>query len=570
MTGVYGEAGLSSTVGDLLIWARAVGLCKQASPCHDHLMEAESLTAESQRLAMLQSLGLVPGQRDPSLQVLAALAANISESAVGLVSLVERSCIYVVGGAGFDSDFIDPADSFCSHAVLNPASVSWVSDALADPQFRNSRYVTGEPYIRFYAGVPLTVNGQTVGTLSVLDPRPRVCDPRLVSRLKLLAEACEAELTERHRTAAMRQALAASADALIDCDVAGRIVGWSVGAERLFGFPAEEALGANVTIIVPPDQQEAHRQGVRRWQESGAARLGRRIELPAKRRDGSDLDIELWMSVTHECGAPRIHANIRDISARRAQARNIERAEARSRELKAQLNQVWRLNSLGEMAATLSHELNQPLGAATTYIHACQRVLQRADPISASVSQTLDLAKAQLLRAGSIIRRMRQLLSHDSRDLQVERVSEMVGDLNGILSLIQSDAGVALEIIIDETNDHVRAERIQFQQAVVNLVRNAAEALTGRTDGIIRVVGRAISDTIFELSVSDNGPGVAPDQIETIFRPLMTTKTSGMGLGLSVTRTIVERHGGSLDVTFSDLGGAAFTFCVSRECETHA
>ena len=519
---------------------------------------------------MLQSLGLVPGLRDRSLDVLAALAANVADSAVGLISLVESQRTYVVGAAGFDSNFIDPADSFCSHAVLNPESVSWVSDALEDPQFSDSRYVTGEPYIRFYAGVPLNVNGEMVGTLSVLDPGPRTCDPPLISRLKLLAEACEAELTERHRTAAMRQALAASADALIDCDFAGRVVSWSEGAERLFGFSAEEALGADVTMIIPSEQQEAHRQGMRRWQESGSARLGRRLELPAKRRDGSDLDIELWMSVSHEGGAPRIHANIRDISARRAQARDVERAEARSRELESQLNQVWRLNSLGEMAATLSHELNQPLGAATTYIHASQHVLQKADPIGRSANQTLDLAKAQLLRAGSIIRRMRELLSHDRRDLRVERVSEMVADLNGVLLLIESEAGVSLEITIDEANDRVLAERIQFQQAVINLVRNATEAMAGRSDGRIRVVGRPRSINAFEISVMDSGPGVAPDQLETIFRPLMTTKTSGMGLGLSVTRTIVERHGGSLDVTRSALGGAAFTFCLARECGTGA
>jgi len=533
-------------------------------------MIGEQLTAERRRLAMLQSLGFVPGHRDQSLEVLAALAANLAESAIGMISLVEHERTYVLGAAGFDPDITDPAHSFCRHTVANGTGVLWVQDAMGDPQFRRSRYVTGEPYIRFYAGFPLTVNGETVGVMSVLDLQPKGYDPGHVSRLKLLAKACEAELTERHRTAAMRQALAASADALIDCDFAGVVVSWSEGADRLFGLSATEALGADVAIIIPPEQQEAHRTGIRRWQESGSARLGRRLELPARRRDGSELDIELWMSVSHEGGAPRIHANIRDISARKAQARDIERAEARSRELEAQLNQVWRLNSLGEMAATLSHEMNQPLGAATTYIHASQHVLQRADPISRSASQTLDLAKAQLLRAGSIIRRMRELLSHDKREPQVERVSEMVSDLNEIFTLIQRDAGVGLEIEIDKSNDYVIAERIQFQQALTNLVRNAAEALVGRPDGVIRVTGRAISQAAFELSVLDNGPGVASDQVEAIFRPLMTTKTSGMGLGLSVTRTIIERHGGSLRVTRSDLGGAAFAFCLTRDAGEQA
>ena len=484
-----------------------------------------------------------------------------------MVSLVDSRRIYFAGVVGFDSDSIDPVDSFCSHALLVPDEALWVSDALTDVRFSDSRYVKGEPHIRFYAGVPIAVNGATVGTLCVLDKQERPYDGLLMSRLKLLAEACEAELAERHRTTAMRQALAASADALVDCDAAGMVIGWSEGAERLFGFDKEQAIGAEITMIIPPEHQQAHRQGMLRWRESGAARLGRRLELPAKRSDGSDLDIELWMSVSHENGAQRVHANIRDISARRTEARATQFAEARARELQTQLNQVWRLNSLGEMAATLAHELNQPLAAATLYVQASQNVLQKADPIGKSASDTLSMAKAQLLRAGSVIRRMRDLLAHGNGDLYAERVSAMVADLEGVFLMIETDAGVRIESMIDELNDHVLAERIQFQQAIINLVRNAAEALAGRDDGRIQVVGRPISPSLFEIRVEDNGSGVEPHQLETIFRPLMTTKASGMGLGLSVTRTIVERHGGTLSVERSRLGGAAFVFRLGREPE---
>ena len=242
-------------------------------------------------------------------------------------------------------------------------------------------------------------------------------------------------------------------------------------------------------------------------------------------------------------------------------------ADDRARELHAQLNRVWRLNSLGEMAASLAHELNQPLGAATNYLHAGQAELERAGLQGQSVGRVLEQAKSQLLRAGAIIRRMRELLAHESRSLGVERVGAMVADLHGILGMIERDSLVAIEYRIDDLADQVRAERIQFQQALINLVRNAAEALAGQDDRRIRISGRPTGDDRYEVMVEDNGAGVAPETLETIFRPLMTTKSAGMGLGLSVTRTIVESHGGALAVGRSDLGGAAFAFSLPRERE---
>lgn len=242
-------------------------------------------------------------------------------------------------------------------------------------------------------------------------------------------------------------------------------------------------------------------------------------------------------------------------------------ADQRARDLHTQLNRVWRLNSLGEMAASLAHELNQPLTAAATYLETSQIDVERAGLMGESAARTIHLAKAQLLRAGGIIRRMRELLAHESRSLGVDRVSEMVADLKGVFAMIERDRGVRVGINLEEANDQVRAERIQFQQAMVNLVRNAAEALAGRPDARVSIIGRAISNEHYEVRVEDNGAGIPAHELETIFRPLMSTKSGGMGLGLSVTRTIVESHGGVLKVEGSALGGAAFSFNLLREKE---
>lgn len=242
-------------------------------------------------------------------------------------------------------------------------------------------------------------------------------------------------------------------------------------------------------------------------------------------------------------------------------------ADERARDLHTQLNRVWRLNSLGEMAASLAHELNQPLSAAATYLEASQMDVEKAGLMGKSAARTIDLAKAQLLRAGSIIRRMRELLAHESRSLGVERVSSMMEGLKSVFGMIERNGEVRVEVSLDDTTDHVRAERIQFQQAMVNLVRNAAEAVSDRPDARVAIMGRAVSDELYEVRVEDNGPGIPAHELETIFRPLMTTKSGGMGLGLSVTRTIVESHGGLLKVEDSDLGGAAFSFTLMREQE---
>lgn len=349
-----------------------------------------------------------------------------------------------------------------------------------------------------------------------------------------------------HRNRVLDAILASTPAVTIDRD--GRTRFLTARACAVLGVSAEAALGRHMSEFVKdlrPDQLVDGADTV--WTGS--------------RPDGATYPVSIQVGLIPE-NADGVHATLCLTDLTQAHA-----ASARARELHAQLNRVWRLNSLGEMAASLAHELNQPLTAATTYLHASQDALEKVGLMGQSAGRTIELAKAQLLRAGGIIRRMRELLAHESRSLQMERVSAMVADLQGILLMIEGDSDVSIETEIDALNDQVRAERIQFQQAIINLIRNAAEALHGRPEGRIRLIGRVRSDTVFEIRVEDNGAGIDPEELETVFRPLTTTKSSGMGLGLSVTRTIVESHGGTLSVERSELGGAAFVFGLMREME---
>lgn len=256
--------------------------------------------------------------------------------------------------------------------------------------------------------------------------------------------------------------------------------------------------------------------------------------------------------------------------AQRRQHDQIRAANARAQDLDAQLNRVWRLNSLGEMAATLAHELNQPLSAAATYMHASQRDIEKTGLMGQSAGRTLELAKGQVLRAGKIIRRMRDQLATGTRSLEAERVSSMIEDLGPVFALISRERGVEIRTEIDPDDDGVRAERIQFQQAMINLVRNAVDAAADRPQPVVMVTGRSAGQAGYHVTVEDSGPGIEGDDIERIFQPMTTTKSAGMGLGLSVTRTIVESHGGVLAVGRSALGGAAFAVDLPREIEDAA
>lgn len=381
----------------------------------------------------------------------------------------------------------------------------------------------------------------------------------------LVAEICWAQRLMHRRSTELTRMLAGR-NAVLDTVLAtvpvvildhdGRIGRLTPAAANLFGVDGVSAAGRPFGDLV-------HGFDIHRL--DGKASNGP-LEAPTghwigRRPDGRPLILSLQMGVMPEASQEDYAAVcVTDLT-------EAEMATERARELDIQLNRVWRLNSLGEMAATLAHELNQPLSAATTYMQASRRDIERAGLIGQSASRTLDLAKGQVLRAGNIIKQMRDMLTTGTRRLESERISSMVEDLSQAFALIGRDRGVEIRTDIDNIDDIVRAERIQFQQALINLVRNAAEAVADQAQPVVVIRGQSLDDGGYRLTVEDNGPGIPGDDLESVFRPMTTTKSSGMGLGLSVTRTIVESHGGALAVGRSPLGGAAFSFDLPREVE---
>jgi two-component system sensor kinase FixL len=246
--------------------------------------------------------------------------------------------------------------------------------------------------------------------------------------------------------------------------------------------------------------------------------------------------------------------------------RGLKRAAAdaeRLNDMQRRLAGVARLNAMGEIAATLAHELNQPLTAIASYAGAAQRLVEREPGHPANVGDLLDKVTGQATRANEIISRIRSYVTKTELSLAPQSLSEMFEEA---LAIATAGAGrkVAVRRAFDPSADRVLADRVQAQQVMVNLIRNAVEAMAGAPRCELTIGGRVGPTGFVEACVSDTGPGLPPELAERLFEPFVTGKSDGMGIGLSVSRSIVEAHGGAIRAETAPGGGAAFRFTLKR------
>lgn len=510
---------------------------------------------ERRRLAMVRSLGFVGNAPDPALSAIASLAADLADAEVGVVTLLDAETVHIVGAHGFEPGLISRWDAFCPHVLGVSDAVSWIPDARLDARFSANRYVRESPRVRFYAGSPLRVNGCEVGALSVAGGTIKPYDDVVARRLQRAAAACEAELAERHRTFAVRQALSASADALIDCDDEGLILSWSDGAERLFGASAAKAIGSEITRIVPAEYRDRHRDGMRRWRASGAARLGRRLELPAVRDDGSGLDIELWMSVSHDGGRSRVHANIRDISERRAQERELAAAKARAEAANS---------AKTAFLATVSHELRTPLNG----ISACAGLLAAA-PLSEEHRKLVDIVTGATDQLGRLIGDILDIARGDAGELKLAPaptdLGRLLADIGALFRLKAEEKGLLMKIdIAEDVRETVSVDHARLKQVLGNLLANAIKF----TDAGSVALSAVRRGDMVRVDVSDTGIGFAPEVRDHIFERFqqadssITRRFGGTGLGLAISRDLVHAMGGDLDCASEPGRGSTFTLAL--------
>jgi two-component system, LuxR family, sensor kinase FixL len=373
--------------------------------------------------------------------------------------------------------------------------------------------------------------------------------------LRAQAQSREAVRSLRAREAHLESILDTVPEAMVVIDEQGSIQSFSATAEQLFGWTAAEVTGRNVKMLMPEPYRSAHDGYLERYIQTGERRIiGIGRVVVAERRDGSTFPMELAVGEMRSGGVRYFTGFIRDLTERQVR-------EARMQELQAELVHMSRLTSMGEMASALAHELNQPLSAIANYLKGARRLLG-SDEKTARVAQAVDRAAEQALRAGQIIRRMRDFVARGESELHVESLSRMIHEASALALLGAKEYGVRIRYDFDRKADRVLADKVQIQQVLINLLRNAVDAMQDQPRRDLSVSTSRLDDDLALVVVADTGPGISPDIEAQLFQPFVTTKRSGMGVGLSISRTIVEAHGGRIWVEPNEGGGAVFRFTL--------
>lgn len=353
----------------------------------------------------------------------------------------------------------------------------------------------------------------------------------------------------------LRSILDTVPDAMVVIDEHGVIQSFSSAAERLFGWGAADVIGKNVSLLMPSPQREAHDDYLGRYYRTGERRIiGIGRVVVGERRDGSTFPMELAVGEMRTGDGRFFTGFIRDLTER-------QRTEARLQELQSELVHISRLTALGEMASTLAHELNQPLSAIANYLRGSVRLLAADNPPRERLAEALDKASEQALRAGDIIRRLREFVARGETERRVESLPKLIEEAGALALVGAKEHGVRVEFDLSPAADLVLADKVQIQQVVLNLIRNAIDAMEGGSRRQLRIA-TALAEDFVQITVADTGPGVSPEFVDQLFQPFITTKRHGLGVGLSISRTIVEAHGGRIWVEETPGGGATFHFTL--------
>jgi two-component system sensor kinase FixL len=360
------------------------------------------------------------------------------------------------------------------------------------------------------------------------------------------------------REAHLQSILDTVPEAMIVIDERGIIQSFSSAAERLFGCRAAEAIGQNVSTLMPAPYHENHDAYLQRYLNTGERRIiGIGRVVVGQRKDGSTFPMELAVGEMKSGDQRFFTGFIRDLTER-------QQTEARLQELQSELVHISRLTAMGEMASTLAHELNQPLAAIANYLRGSRRLLEGAsDEKSAAMRDALDKAGDQAMRAGHIIRRLRDFVARGESERRVESITKLVEEASALALVGVKDLGIRVQFQFKPEIDLVIADRVQVQQVVLNLIRNAMDAMeTSQTRDLVVAIAPAESGHV-RISVTDSGSGISPEIAEQLFQPFITTKRHGMGVGLSISRAIVEAHNGRIWVEPNPTGGTIFHFTLA-------
>jgi two-component system, LuxR family, sensor kinase FixL len=347
--------------------------------------------------------------------------------------------------------------------------------------------------------------------------------------------------------------LNAAVDAMVLIDDRGIVTRFNRAAERVFGYAAGEVVGRNVSQLMPQPYRREHDGYLERYQHTGEARIiGIGREVVAQRKDGSTFPIDLAVGEFVTAAGRGYVGILRDISERKRQ-------EEQAEDLRARLAHVSRIGTLGEMVSGIAHEVNQPLTAIANYASACRRMMLAGQTNPGEMLSILEKIAVQAERAGQVIRGLRALAKRGDNRRQLLDCNQLVREVLRIVEFEVRGADVALDVRLAPSLTPVLADGVQIQQVVLNLIRNAMEAMgeAGSGRAVVVETGQTEPEWV-TIRVSDRGPGLSAEVARRLFEPFFTTKKHGMGLGLSICQSIATAHGGELRYSQNEWGGATF------------
>lgn len=499
---------------------------------------ADQRTLEAERLA--EELGLlIDGARNYAIYMLDP-AGNVTIWNSGAERLTGWREDEVLG-KHFSLFF--PADAI-HHG--HPASV--LAQAAADGQLEEEEWRFRKDGSEFLASITVTALHDEDGNLRGF--AKVVCD---------VTQRRAAERQLRARESLLSSVLSTVPDAMVVIDENGIIMSFSAAAQALFGYSERDTLGRNVSMLMPSPDRERHDAYLGRYLRTGEKRIigiGRIVF--GERKDGTTFPMELSIGEAIT-GRERLFTGfIRDLTERRL-------TEERLESLQSELIHVARVSAMGTMASTIAHELNQPITAIANYAESVRDMLAQPEPSEFPLMrEALDETAKEALRAGHIVRRLRDFVARGDVEKSAEPLPALINEASVLGLMAARERGVETRFDLDPYASPVFVDKVQIQQVIINLLRNACEAMSDSPERRLVVTSLPDQAGLVRISVADTGPGIAPEIADQLFTAFVSTKQEGMGLGLSICRTIVEANGGRIWAEPRQGGGTVFNFTLPR------
>jgi two-component system sensor kinase FixL len=355
--------------------------------------------------------------------------------------------------------------------------------------------------------------------------------------------------------AAQQVLMDAFLEGIVVIDTDGVVERFNTAAENMFGYSKDEMIGNNVDILMPGPDHEQHDNYIQRYLSTGIGKIiGKGREVKAQRKDGSFFPVHLAIGEVGWSGSIRFVAMLRDLT-------DHKRAEDRTLRLHTDMINASRLATMGEMAAAMAHEINQPLAAIVNYASAGKRMLKNDGSDIDSVVSALDSIDTQAHRAGKIIRRLRNFVKPEIVSRETASLCTIVQEICPLAELDARANNIALEIDVPENLPDIEADQLQIQQVILNLLRNGIDSMSevNPEDRQLVLTACKVPDGDIRVDVIDRGHGISEEVGCNLFNTFFTTKQSGMGMGLAICKTIVQSHGGTLSYSNNLSAGATFS-----------